>query len=127
MTAVNLTKRTVSSKQKFERTAYLFMRLSGIVLLFLAVGHVMIQLVLNDVHNLTLQFVADQWKSWGWKAYDMLLLAFAITHGYNGLRNILEDYIHNEKLMRVIHYVLAVFVVATVAWSAVAIITFPMN
>ena len=127
MTAVNLTKRTVSSKQKFERTAYLFMRLSGIVLLFLAVGHVMIQLVLNDVHNLTLQFVADQWKSWGWKAYDMLLLAFAITHGYNGLRNILEDYIHNEKLMRVIHYALAVFVVATVAWSAVAIITFPMN
>jgi succinate dehydrogenase / fumarate reductase membrane anchor subunit len=103
------------------------MRLSGIVLLFLAVGHVMIQLVLNDVHNLTLQFVADQWKSWGWKAYDMLLLAFAVTHGYNGLRNILEDYIHNEKLMRVIHYVLAVFVVATVAWSAVAIITFPMN
>ena len=127
MTAVNLTKRTVSSKQKFERTAYLFMRLSGIVLLFLAVGHVMIQLVLNDVHNLTLQFVADQWKSWGWKAYDMLLLAFAITHGYNGLRNILEDYIHNEKLMRAIHYVLAVFVVATVAWSAVAIITFPMK
>ena len=127
MTAVNLTKRTVSSKQKFERFAFLFMRMSGIALLFLAVGHVMIQLILNSVHNLTLQFVADQWKSWGWKAYDMFLLFFAVTHGYNGLRNVLEDYIHNEKLMRNISYVLAVFVVVTIVWSAVAIITFPMK
>lgn len=119
--------KNVTMKQKFERYAYLFMRLSGIVLLFLAVGHVMIQLILNSVHNLTLQFVADQWSSWGWKVYDMLLLAFAVSHGYNGLRNILEDYIHNEQLMKYISYGLAVFVVVTIAWSSVAIATFPMR
>lgn len=117
---------TITTKQKFEKTAFLFMRLSGVILLFLAVGHVMLQLVLNDVKNLNLQFVADQWKSWGWRAYDMLLLIFAVTHGYNGLRNILEDYIHNEKIMKVIYYVLPVFVVITIIWSAVAIATFPM-
>ena len=119
------TTKTISTKQNFERYAYLFMRLSGIALLFLAVGHVLIQLILNDVHNLTLEFVRDQWSSWGWRAYDSLLLILAVPHGYNGLRNVLEDYIHNERLMRTISWVLAVFVVITVIWSLVAIITFP--
>ena len=126
-TVQNATTRTVSTKNNFERYAYLFMRLSGISLLLLAVGHVMLQLVLNDVHSLTLQFVADQWSSWGWRAYDMLLLIFATSHGYNGLRNILEDYIHNEKLMKGISIFLAVFLIATIAWSAVAIATFPAS
>ena len=115
----------ITTRQKFERYAFMFMRTSGIVLVFLAVGHVMIQLVLNNVHSLTLQYVADQWSSWGWRVYDMLLLAFAITHGYNGLRNILEDYIHSEAVMKVLYYILPVFVVVTIVWSAVAIATFP--
>lgn len=127
MAVTNAPVQDVSLKQRFERYAYLFMRLSGVILLFLAVGHVMLQLILNDVHNLTLQFVADQWDSWGWKAYDMLLLIFAVSHGYNGLRNILEDYIHSESTMKFISVALGVFVVITIAWSAVAIATFPMN
>ena len=118
------TTKPISTKQNFERYAYMFMRLSGIALLFLAVGHVTIQLLLNDVHNLTLQFVADQWRSWGWRAYDSLLLILAVPHGYNGLRNILEDYIHNETLMMWISRILGVFVVVTVIWSLIAIMTF---
>ena len=117
----------IHTKENFERYAYMFMRLSGVALLFLAVGHVMIQLILNDVHNLTLQFVADQWSSWGWRAYDSLLLILAVPHGYNGLRNILEDYIHNERLMRIISVLLTVFVIVTVIWSLIAIITFDPN
>ncbi len=124
-TTIHSTPKTISTRQKFERYAYLYMRLSGVMLLFLAVGHIMIQLVINSVHSLTLQFVADQWKSWGWRVYDLLLLIFAVSHGYNGLRNILEDYIHNEAVMKVIYYILGVFVVATIIWSAVAIATFP--
>ncbi len=124
-TTIHSTPKTISTRQKFERYAYLYMCLSGVMLLFLAVGHIMIQLVINSVHSLTLQFVADQWKSWGWRVYDMLLLIFAVSHGYNGLRNILEDYIHNEAVMKVIYYILGVFVVATIIWSAVAIATFP--
>lgn len=116
--------KTITTKQNFERYAYLFMRLSGIGLLFLAVGHVLIQLILNDVHNLTLEFVRVQWSSWGWRAYDSLLLILAVPHGYNGLRNILEDYIHDEALMKWITRLLLVFVVITVIWALIAIITF---
>lgn len=128
-TAINqevtgVTRRKVQVQSNFERTAFMFMRMSGIALLILAVGHMMIQHVLNTTANLTLMFVAEQWNSWGWKAYDFLLLLFAIPHGVNGLRNILEDYIHNESTMRVINIVLAIFVVATVIWAGIAITTF---
>lgn len=119
-----ITHRKVKVKFNFERYAYLFMRMSGLVLLILAVGHMVIQHVLNSSGNLTLMFVADQWNSWGWKAYDIFLLLFAIPHGINGLRNVLADYIHNPGTMKVINIVLAIFVVATVIWAAIGISLF---
>jgi succinate dehydrogenase / fumarate reductase, membrane anchor subunit len=123
-TMTSKTTRKVETKSNFERYAYLFMRLSGISLLLLAVGHVMLNLVFNSVHDLSLQVVADRWSTWGWRAYSMLLLIFAVTHGYNGLRNILEDYIHNEKVMKGINIVLVLFVVLTIVWSGIAIMAF---
>ena len=119
-----ITRRKVQIKFNFERYAYLFMRMSGLALLILAVGHMMIQHVLNSSGNLTLIFVAEQWNSWGWKAYDIFLLLFAIPHGLNGLRNVLEDYIHNPGLMKTINIILAIFVVATVIWAAIGISLF---
>ena len=125
MTTVSgITRRKVKVQGNFERYAFLFMRLSGIALLVLAVGHMLIQHVLNSSGNLTLQFVADQWNSWGWKAYDIFLLAFAIPHGVNGLRNVLEDYIHNEGTMRVINIILVIFVIATIIWAGIGISLF---
>lgn len=119
-----ITRRKVQVQYNFERYAYLFMRMSGLALMILAVGHMIIQHVLNSSGNLTLVFVAEQWNSWGWKAYDIFLLLFAIPHGINGLRNVLEDYIHNPGLMKTINIVLAIFVVATVIWAAIGISLF---
>ncbi len=119
-----VTHRKVQVQSNFERFAFLFMRLTGIGLIILAVGHVLIQHVLNDVHNLTLEVVAATWNSWGWKAYDMLLLAFAIPHGVNGLRNVLEDYIHNKQTVKVVNIILVIFVVATLIWAGFAIASF---
>ncbi|MCB8972002.1 MAG: succinate dehydrogenase [Ardenticatenaceae bacterium] len=119
-----ITRRKVQVQFNFERYAYMFMRMSGLILLILAVGHMMIQHVLNSSGNLSLMFVADQWNAWGWKAYDIFLLIFAIPHGVNGLRNVLEDYIHNPQTVRVINIILAIFVVATLLWASIGIITF---
>lgn len=120
----NITHRKIQRQANLERVAYMFMRMSGIALLVLAVGHMMIQHVLNSSANLTIQFVAAQWSAWGWKVYDMLLLIFAYIHGINGLRNILEDYIHNRSLMRGISIFLAIFAVITVIWAGFAIASF---
>src|SRR5210317_251832 len=101
-----ITRRKVKIQGNFERTAFMFMRLSGIALLILAVGHMMIQHVLNSSTNLTIMFVAEQWNSWGWKAFDILLLAFTVSHGINGFRNVLEDYIHNRTAVKWINILL---------------------
>lgn len=119
-----ITRRRVEIHSNFERRAFLFMRLSGIALLVLAVGHMMIQHVLNSSTNLTIMFVAEQWNTWGWKIYDILLLLFTIPHGVNGLRNVLEDYIHHDTAMKVINGLLAIFVIATLIWASYAIINF---
>lgn len=123
-TTRHVTRRPVRIQSNFERYAYLFMRLSGVALLILAVGHMMIQHVLNTTANLTIQFVAQQWRSWGWKAYDMLLLAFALSHGINGLRQILEEYIRNRNVVRAINIFLAIFLIVTIAWAGYAIARF---
>jgi succinate dehydrogenase / fumarate reductase membrane anchor subunit len=119
-----ITRRKVQVQSNFERTAFVFMRLSGVALLILAVGHMMIQHVINSSTNLTVLFVAEQWRSWGWKAFDILLLGFTITHGVNGLRNVLEDYIHNRSAVRWINILLLIFVVVTIIWAGYAIINF---
>ncbi len=116
-----ITRRSVKIQGNFERNAFMFMRLSGIALLVLAVGHMMLQHVLNSSTNLTIQFVAQQWNSWGWKLFDFLLLIFAVSHGVNGLRNVLEDYIHNKTAVKWIGIFLLIFVVATILWAGYAI------
>ncbi len=119
-----ITVRRVRLERNSERAAWLFMRLSGVAMLVLAVGHMVIQHVLNSSTNLTLQFVAVQWSSWGWKAYDILLLWMAIPHGIRGLFNILSDYVHNPGVRRLIGVLLTLFVLATVIWATIAMILF---
>ncbi len=120
----DITIRTISVQSNRERYAYLFMRLSGVGLLILAVGHMVIQHLLNSSANLTIQFVAEQWSSWGWKAYDIMLLWLAIPHGFNGLRNVLDDYIHNPGVSRAITILIGVAVVATLAYATLGMVLF---
>lgn len=123
-TIATTTQRKIHRQANLERYAFLFMRLSGIALLVLAVGHMLIQHVFNSSANLTIQFAANQWKAWGWKVYDMLLLIFAYIHGINGLRYVLEDYIHNRNIIKIIKIFLAIFAVLTLLWAGFAIASF---
>lgn len=114
----------LESQSQLERYGYLFMRLSGVALVFLAITHMMIQHVLNDVHDLSLAFVRSVWRSWGWRIFDLLMLILATTHGFNGLRVVLEDYVHSPRAVEILRWILTVFLIVTVIWSAVAILTF---
>jgi succinate dehydrogenase / fumarate reductase, membrane anchor subunit len=89
---------------------WLYMRLSGLALLLLALGHFAIQHVINDVHSLNLAFVAQRWATLGWRIYDALLLILAVTHGLNGLRTVLIDYIVEPRTRRVVQW--SIFVIA---------------
>ena len=51
----------VLERNRLEIISWVFMRVSGVLLLFLALGHFAIQHVINDVHNLSIEFVAARW------------------------------------------------------------------
>src|SRR5712691_2377647 len=78
----------------FELWTWLFMRISGIVLLVLAVGHVVIMHAVGDgVGRVNFAFVAVRWQSPFWRTWDWAMLVLALIHGINGLRNITLDYV----------------------------------
>lgn len=80
------------SRGGFELYAWFFMRISGLLLVFLALGHVTIMHILNDVSKIDYNFVATRWVSPFWRLYDLLLLFLALLHGANGMRVIIDDY-----------------------------------
>lgn len=77
----------------FELWSWLFMRLSGLALLFLALGHLAIMHLINTVDTIDYAFVADRWAHIGWRTYDMTLLLLALLHGANGMRVVIDDYV----------------------------------
>jgi succinate dehydrogenase / fumarate reductase membrane anchor subunit len=78
----------------FELWAWLFMRLSGILLLVLAVGHVLIMHVLETgVERVNFNFVVERWSSPFWRTWDWMMLALALLHGIVGVRTIILDYV----------------------------------
>ena len=78
----------------FELWSWLFMRLSGLALLGLALGHLVIMHLLHNVDSIDYNFVAARYVGWFWRGYDGLLLVLAMIHGTNGVRILIDDYIH---------------------------------
>ena len=86
---------------EFEMKAWLFMRVSGLLLVVLAVGHMFIMHIFNDTLNLDYEFVATRWDDYTIRAFDWLLLTLSLLHGGNGLRIVLHDNISNPTLNKV--------------------------
>ncbi len=114
--------RSAPVRQTWDSVAWLLMRYSGFLLIFLAFGHVLIQDVIVGVHNMDLNYVALRWANVGWRIYDVALLACAFAHGMNGVRQVASDYIHDDKTMRVISILLLVFWAVITAIGGIAII-----
>ena len=84
-----------SSRQNFETWSWLFMRVSGIVLFFLALINFFIMHIMHDVTTTTVAFVAARWSNPLWRIFDWMLLALGLLHGTNGLRYIMDDYVRS--------------------------------
>jgi succinate dehydrogenase / fumarate reductase, membrane anchor subunit len=109
-------------RRSWLTVAWTLMRLSAILLVPLVWGHVLIQDMLVGVHKISLDYVALRWASIGWRAYDAALLCFAFAHGSNGLRQVLEDYIHGRTARRVLRTLIFLFWLSITALGAAAVI-----
>lgn len=112
----------------FERSAWLFMRLSGAVLLIMVLYHLMYMhfLVPGGVTALEYTVIAARWTdpTWGvyWRTFDLLLLILGVTHSANGLRYVLDDYVYHSGARRAAK--LALYLVAIFLAIAGTIIIF---
>jgi succinate dehydrogenase / fumarate reductase membrane anchor subunit len=113
--------RRVTIVHNFETIAWLFMRYSALLLIPLAFGHLILQDVIVGVHAIDIDYVAMRWDLLFWRVYDALLLAFAFAHGMNGLRQVLMDYIRNERLFRLASWVILIawFIISAIGAFAI--------
>ena len=103
----------------FERAAWVFMRYSGLVLLFLALFHFVMQHVFIGTHNIV---VTETMKRWGvqgqqinidqvaWRLYYGVTLLLAMLHGLNGVRQVAYDYIHARPIYNILMTVVSIVI-----------------
>jgi succinate dehydrogenase / fumarate reductase membrane anchor subunit len=123
------TKRTPrATRGNFELYGWLFMRLSGIVLVVLVLGHLLIQLVLDGgVSKIGFAFVAGRWASPFWQGWDLLMLWLAMLHGANGLRTVINDYAERDTTRFWLKVLLFAATTFTVLLGTLVIFTFDPN
>ncbi|MEY4476951.1 MAG: hypothetical protein RJA31_455 [Actinomycetota bacterium] len=91
------------SRLKLERLGWIFMRVSGFILVALIFTHLIVN-VLQDggVHSIDFAFVAGKLADPMWQWFDVTLLWLALIHGTNGMRVVIEDYVYRPVLKRVL-------------------------
>ena len=105
--------RRVKPSGGFELAAWFFMRISGLILVFLALGHLFITHILNNVESINYYFVSNRWADPKtgviWRLWDLTMINLAVIHGFNGLRQVLDEYVTRPGRRIVLH---------TLIWSA---------
>lgn len=108
-----------------EMLSWLFMRASGAVLVILVFGHLFVNLWLDQgVKRIDFAFVAGKWSSPFWQTWDLLMLWLGLPHGGNGVRTIIGDYAHGNRLRLVLKGLLYLAVILTAVLGTLVIFTF---
>lgn len=117
-----------ATRTNFEMYGWLFMRLSGVLLVVLVLGHLLIQLVLDGgVTKIGFAFVAGRWASPFWQAWDLIMLWLATLHGANGLRTIINDYAERDTTRLWLKGLLYTAAGFTIVLGTLVIFTFDPN
>jgi succinate dehydrogenase / fumarate reductase cytochrome b subunit len=120
--------RTHRVMNRGELNIWLFMRISGFLLIVLALGHFFLMHFIYGVESMDFNFIIDRWMdpSLGlfWRSYDLALLFFALLHGMFGLRYSIDDYIHNHAAKFAVTGLAVLVEVAMLLMGAFIIFTF---
>ena len=96
------------------------MRISGLLLVLLALGHMFIMhvLVVMTGQEINFAFVTSRWGTPFWRIYDLLLLILSLIHGGRGARTIITDYAHGGLRLLLVW----LLVVITAVWLVLGIL-----
>ncbi|MCF8529599.1 MAG: succinate dehydrogenase hydrophobic membrane anchor subunit [Aquiluna sp.] len=85
----------------WEKYGWLFMRVSGPLLVVLIFTHLVVNLVLGDgIKAIDFAFVGGKWADPFWQWWDLAMLWLALIHGTNGMRTIVNDYVEKPKVRK---------------------------
>ena len=76
-----------------ELMAWIFMRVSGVVLLLMVLLHLAIMHIINNIEVINYHFVAQRYATPFWRTYDLVMLWLAFIHGLNGVLVMIDDYV----------------------------------
>ncbi len=117
--------RSPSNKPNFEMRAWVFMRMSGVLLVVLVLGHLFVNLLVGEgINALDFAFVAGKWSSPFWQTWDLAMLWLAMLHGGNGVRTIINDYAERAGTRLVLKTVLLLAVALVIVLGTLVIFTF---
>jgi len=108
-----------------EKWGWIFMRVSGVVLVVLIFGHLFINLYAGEgVLQISFAFIAGKYASPFWQVYDTLLLWLSLIHGANGMRTIVNDYVLHPIVNRLVKWALVAATVVLLVLGTMVIVTF---
>jgi succinate dehydrogenase / fumarate reductase membrane anchor subunit len=121
-------RRPAARRSNAELYSWLFMRLSGLALIVLVLGHLFIMNILDGgVHRINFAFVAGRWSSPFWQFWDLSMLWLAEIHGTNGLRTVINDYARRDATRFWLKVLLFTSAVLILALGTFVIFTFNPN
>ncbi len=125
MSRVGTREPRAAGRRSGEAWSWVFMRLSGLALVFLALIHFTITHIVNDVASTNYDFVAARWQNPWWRLFDWLLLVLALGHGANGLRWIVEDFVRPPGPRKAVKAVVYGLTLALMVAGTLSILAFP--
>jgi succinate dehydrogenase / fumarate reductase, membrane anchor subunit len=109
---------------RFEVSSWFFMRISGLLLIFLALYHLIWWNLVIGVEHLDSQVVIERWSNPLWRAFNIALVTFAMLHGLNGARYSIEDYVRKPGAQKVVKAIVYTIVIASLLVGVFALLTF---
>lgn len=114
----------LEKRSRFELYSWVFMRVSGVLLLFMALYHLYWWNLVVGVEHLDSRIVMERWNQPLWRVFNIALATFALLHGLNGARYSIEDYIRDPKIRQPVKYVVYTIVIGALLWGVFALLTF---
>ncbi|GGA70366.1 succinate dehydrogenase [Pseudoclavibacter endophyticus] len=109
----------------FEKAGWVFMRVSGVLLVILIIGHLFVNLMLGDgISAIDFAFVGGKLSNPFWQVWDALMLVLALIHGTNGMRTIVNDYVAKATTRRVLEILLYLVCVVLIVLGLLVVFTF---
>ncbi|MFM2320865.1 MAG: hypothetical protein RL612_12 [Actinomycetota bacterium] len=110
---------------KWEKWGWMYMRVSGAILLVLIFWHLISNLVMGDgISGIDFAFVAGKWANPWVQLMDGTMLWLALIHGTNGMRTIVNDYTEREGIRKTLNIALWSVCAALILLGTLVVTTF---